>query len=119
MLSASFHVACDSCLVQVTQVLRHQHGEWLADHLFAGVPEDSFRRGIDYEYRAVGIDRNDRIRGGIGHSTIMLFTFTKRCFVSLTLDYLFGTRHDPTIFRLSGNGWGIQLGLPYDTGLGG
>lgn len=86
MLLASFHVACDSGLVEMTQILRHQHGEWLADHLFAGVAEDPFRGGIDYEYRAVGIDRNDRIRGGFGHSTIMLFTFAKRRFGSLTLD---------------------------------
>lgn len=86
MLPARFQVARDSGFVQMTQIFRHQHGEWLADHLFGGVAEDSLCRGIDDEYGAVGIDSDDRIRGGFGHRAIMLFTFRQCGSGSLTLD---------------------------------
>ena len=50
------------------------------------VTEDPFRCRIDCEYGAVGIDGDDRVSGGFGHSAIMLFTFAQQRFGSLTLD---------------------------------
>src|ERR1700704_4194788 len=74
VLPPRLQIAGDAGLVQVTQILRHQHGERLADQLFGGVTEDPFRGGIDDEYGAVGIDSENCICGRFGNRAIMLVT---------------------------------------------
>jgi hypothetical protein len=49
--------------VNVPEILRHQHGQVLAQHLAYRVTKDVFGGAIDIDDDAAGIDRDDGVRG--------------------------------------------------------
>ena len=63
VLLTGLYIAFQPGAVNVSQILRHQHGQVLAQHLFYRITEDVFGGAIDIDDGAVGIDRDDSVRG--------------------------------------------------------
>ena len=68
--------ASDSGLVRVSITVRHQQGEWLADHLFAGPPEHVARGLVAGDRVAVAPGQDDGVGGRLHQRAELFFAFT-------------------------------------------
>ena len=62
---SGFEIPFQATAVNVTEIVRHEHGERLPNHLLSRIAKNSFGCGINKLHRTLIIDGNDRVGRGL------------------------------------------------------